>query len=64
MFHKGRRSKTYQFFLSFTCRSMKKYAYENLITREVQFEKPDDEDEDDDVNEVINVKESPVQKGQ
>ena len=42
---------------------MKKYAYENLITREVQFEKPDDEDEDDDVNEVINVKESPVQKG-
>jgi len=41
---------------------MKKYAYENLITREVQFEKPDDEDEDDDVNEVINVKESPVQK--
>ena len=47
---------------------MKKYSYENLITREVQFEPPsksltDDEDEDDDVNEVINVKESQNQKG-
>jgi hypothetical protein len=50
-------------------RSMKKYAYENLITREVQFEPPsksltDDDDDDDDVNEeVIHVKESQIQKG-
>ena len=50
---------------------MKKYAYENLITREVQFEPPsksltddDDDDDDDDVNEeVIHVKESQIQKG-
>ena len=32
----------------FTRRSAKKYAYENLITREMQFEKPLDEDDDDD----------------
>ena len=48
---------------------MKKYAYENLITREVQFEPPSkslthDDDDDDDVNEeVIHVKESQIQKG-
>ena len=45
---------------------MKKYSYENLITREVQFEPPSKsltDDEDDDVNEVINVKESQNQKG-
>ena len=45
---------------------MKKYAYENLITREVQFEPPSKSltDDDDDVNEeVIHVKESQIQKG-
>ena len=46
---------------------MKKYAYENLITREVQFEPPSKsltDDDDDDVNEeVIHVKESQIQKG-
>lgn len=36
------------FFFFVTCRSAKKYAYENLITREMQFEKPLDEDDDDD----------------
>ena len=35
-------------FFFVTCRSAKKYAYENLITREMQFEKPLDEDDDDD----------------
>ena len=44
---------------------MKKYAYENLITREVQFEPPSKSltDDDDDDDEVIHVKESQIQKG-
>ena len=35
-------------FFFVTCRSAKKYAYENLITREMQFDKPLDEDDDED----------------
>ena len=43
----------YFFSLLFTRRSAKKYAYENLITREMQFEKPLDEDDDDDEDEDL-----------
>ena len=39
---------SYYSFCFVTCRSAKKYAYENLITREMQFEKPLDEDEETD----------------
>ena len=49
------------FFVS--CRSSKRYAYENLITREVQFEKPEDDDDDDDEDDVELVPATDKSKG-
>ena len=49
------------FFVS--CRSSKRYAYENLITREVQFEKPEDDDDDDEDEDVELIPATDKSKG-